>query len=355
MTNESNGAGEYGGTTLLPDDAKDVGKEVGSPRRLERMSPRDKAAAERAGTEAADVPTETFSPEGRRASLLARIGDAEGRVEDVDCVLTTGKDIDSTDTSYVTKTVVVQRKKSVVPEHISLFFKMLDKDNNGELDRQEVLDGASKVGMTIGETNKFFDMLDTNGDGVLSFDEFKESKINIEFVNLYLEKATPTDGKAANFEEGERRDARISDAGATKAKLQELQGEGPVEEAERRDARISDAGATKAKLQELQGEGPVEEAERRDARISDAGATKAKLRELQAGEGPVEEVERKNARLTDAGATLAQIQTLQAGEGPIEEAARRDARITDAGATAAQIQALQVPAEADDAPLAAEP
>ena len=326
MTNESNGAGEYGGTTLLPDDAKDVGKEVGSPRRLERMSPRDKAAAERAGTEAADVPTETFSPEGRRASLLARIGDAEGRVEDVDCVLTTGKDIDSTDTSYVTKTVVVQRKKSVVPEHISLFFKMLDKDNNGELDRQEVLDGASKVGMTIGETNKFFDMLDTNGDGVLSFDEFKESKINIEFVNLYLEKATPTDGKAANFEEGERR-----------------------------DARISDAGATKAKLQELQGEGPVEEAERRDARISDAGATKAKLRELQAGEGPVEEVERKNARLTDAGATLAQIQTLQAGEGPIEEAARRDARLTDAGATAAQILTLQVPAEADDAPLAAEP
>jgi Ca2+-binding EF-hand superfamily protein len=96
------------------------------------------------------------------------MADASDAVVDIDSVLTTGKDVDLTDTSY--QTVYAEPE---VPEHIRLFFDMLDRDSNGQLDKQEVMDGAQKVGMSEAETERFFTMLDTNKDGVLSFDEFK--------------------------------------------------------------------------------------------------------------------------------------------------------------------------------------
>ncbi|GMI21531.1 hypothetical protein TrCOL_g9946 [Triparma columacea] len=145
-------------------------------------------------------------------------------------------------------------------------------------------------------------------------------------------------------ESAERRDARVTDAGVTKDAIKGLNvGEGPAESAERRDARVTDAGATKAAIAQLNvGEGPTESADRRDARTTDNGATKDAIKELNVGEGPTESAERRDARVTDAGATKAAIAQLNVGEGPTESAERRDARVTDAGATKAAIAQLNV-------------
>ena len=64
-----------------------------SPRALlEPLSPRDKKAAEDA--KPSDSPI--LSPEGRRNSLLARIGDADERILNIDAVVEDGQDIDNT-------------------------------------------------------------------------------------------------------------------------------------------------------------------------------------------------------------------------------------------------------------------
>ena len=65
----------------------------------------------------------------RRASVVARMSDAADHVNDIDSFLTTGQDVDMTDTAYKT-----QYKK--MPSHIKQFFDMLDTDKNGVLDRE---------------------------------------------------------------------------------------------------------------------------------------------------------------------------------------------------------------------------
>jgi len=69
--------------------------------------------------------------------------------------------------------------------------------------------------MSKGETNKFFDMLDKNKDGVLSGDEFKKAKIDKAFVEAYLIKATPKakDAPQSNpdFQDVEQTDDRTTE------------------------------------------------------------------------------------------------------------------------------------------------
>ena len=51
-------------------------------------------------------------------------------------------------------------------------FAELDENSDGELSRDEVMLGAGKLGMSVGDADALFQELDENGDGVLSLDEF---------------------------------------------------------------------------------------------------------------------------------------------------------------------------------------
>jgi Ca2+-binding EF-hand superfamily protein len=54
-------------------------------------------------------------------------------------------------------------------------FRLLDEDSNGYLDPEEIRNGFSD--WSEREITEFFNKLDTNNDGVISLDEFKNSSI----------------------------------------------------------------------------------------------------------------------------------------------------------------------------------
>ncbi|GMI16204.1 hypothetical protein TrLO_g12947 [Triparma laevis f. longispina] len=90
-------------------------------------------------------------------------------------------------------------------------------------------------------------------------------------------------GEGGGLDEGGRRDARITDAGATREGLKGLFGEGPKEgRVDRKMARITDAGATREGLKGVVGEGPKGGVDRKNARMTDAGKTKQGLKVMTA-------------------------------------------------------------------------
>ena len=287
----------------------------------------------------------------------------EGKLEVVKDLIRTGKELDEhTNLNGQTPLALAARYG-----HVEVCRELVDAgagvdiaDNDGwtPLIEAAFYGQLQSVKFLVGETKADINMTTKNGYTPLGnaiikkHDEIEEYLRNMgamtkEEMDANVPVDTPAPSKGKGGGASGRKKARQTDAGATKQKLKELQGAGPVEEEERRAARITDAGATLAQIQQLQGSGPVEEEEeRRAARITDAGATLAQIQQLQ-GSGPVEEEERRAARITDAGATLAQIQQLQ-GSGPVEVEERRAARITDAGATLAQIQELHIPSPAPE-------
>ena len=54
-------------------------------------------------------------------------------------------------------------------------FESIDKDNNGELDKDELRAAFQRSGLTISSAklDQFFDEVDVNHDGVISFDEWR--------------------------------------------------------------------------------------------------------------------------------------------------------------------------------------
>ena len=62
-------------------------------------------------------------------------------------------------------------------------FESIDRDHNGELDRSELKAAFSRAGLAISNAklDQFFDEVDVNHDGVISFDEWR-------LVRLFSEK-----------------------------------------------------------------------------------------------------------------------------------------------------------------------
>jgi solute carrier family 25 phosphate transporter 23/24/25/41 len=54
-------------------------------------------------------------------------------------------------------------------------FESIDVDHNGTLDRKELQQAFRKAGLTVSNSklDNFFDTVDTNNDGVVSFEEWR--------------------------------------------------------------------------------------------------------------------------------------------------------------------------------------
>jgi solute carrier family 25 (mitochondrial phosphate transporter), member 23/24/25/41 len=54
-------------------------------------------------------------------------------------------------------------------------FESIDRDHNGELDKDELRAAFSRAGLAISNAklDQFFDEVDVNHDGVISFDEWR--------------------------------------------------------------------------------------------------------------------------------------------------------------------------------------
>ncbi len=54
-------------------------------------------------------------------------------------------------------------------------FESIDRDNNGELDKEELKAALARAGLTVSNSKleQFFAEVDTNKDGVISFDEWR--------------------------------------------------------------------------------------------------------------------------------------------------------------------------------------
>ncbi|KAM5488571.1 hypothetical protein McanCB56680_000454 [Microsporum canis] len=83
-------------------------------------------------------------------------------------------------------------------------FKAIDHDRNGHLDKQELKDAFAKAGLTVpsSKIDQFFADVDTNSDGVISFEEWSSTEISsssslahITFAQSYL--TTPQPARSA--------------------------------------------------------------------------------------------------------------------------------------------------------------
>jgi solute carrier family 25 phosphate transporter 23/24/25/41 len=54
-------------------------------------------------------------------------------------------------------------------------FDSIDRNNNGELDKEELKAALARAGLTVpnSKLEQFFAEVDTNKDGVISFDEWR--------------------------------------------------------------------------------------------------------------------------------------------------------------------------------------
>ena len=56
-----------------------------------------------------------------------------------------------------------------------MLFKSIDKDHNGHLDKDELQAAFKRAGLAVPNSrlDKFFDDVDTDNDGVISFEEWR--------------------------------------------------------------------------------------------------------------------------------------------------------------------------------------
>ena len=56
-----------------------------------------------------------------------------------------------------------------------LLFKSIDRDHNGKIDKDELRHAISKAGLVVDNSKleRFFDEVDTNHDGTITFDEWR--------------------------------------------------------------------------------------------------------------------------------------------------------------------------------------
>jgi hypothetical protein len=72
-------------------------------------------------------PDEDEDDEDAAAELLNRLGDADDRVIDIDCLLETGEDKDETNHAYVSNYVTVKRQKPWLQKYLPFVWKLLRK------------------------------------------------------------------------------------------------------------------------------------------------------------------------------------------------------------------------------------
>ena len=67
-------------------------------------------------------------------------------------------------------------------------FKSIDRDHNGQLDKKELRDAFVRAGLIIPATklDQFFAEVDTNHDGVISFDEWRYADFTVYSQFIYL-------------------------------------------------------------------------------------------------------------------------------------------------------------------------
>lgn len=68
------------------------------------------------------------------------------------------------------RTFVEQTEKELLK-----LFKSIDRDQNGQLDKSELKLAFTRAGLAVPNTklDQFFAEVDTNNDGVISFDEWR--------------------------------------------------------------------------------------------------------------------------------------------------------------------------------------
>ena len=59
-------------------------------------------------------------------------------------------------------------------ESIRSVLKQMDTDQSGTLDRKEMVEGLCKLGLSVDECASLVEAVDSNGDGLISYDELVE-------------------------------------------------------------------------------------------------------------------------------------------------------------------------------------
>ncbi len=69
-------------------------------------------------------------------------------------------------------TAAMDRKKFLSEERLAITFAMFDNDDSGEIELFELIKLFYKSGVSKETWEYMFNEIDTNGDGVVSFEEF---------------------------------------------------------------------------------------------------------------------------------------------------------------------------------------
>lgn len=75
------------------------------------------------------------------------------------------------------RTVILEFRDFVYHADDALWdlFQSIDRDHNGELDRNELQEAFSKAGITVSNStlDQFLEQMDQNNDGVISYNEWR--------------------------------------------------------------------------------------------------------------------------------------------------------------------------------------
>ncbi|KAK8657969.1 hypothetical protein V6N13_036186 [Hibiscus sabdariffa] len=89
--------------------------------------------------------------------------------------------------TIVAPELMLEEKSTYSEEQLKLLFKVFDMDGNGFITAAELAHSMGKLGhaLTVEELSEMITEADTNGDGMISFEEFSHAITSAAFHNSW--------------------------------------------------------------------------------------------------------------------------------------------------------------------------